>query len=300
MILSPVTRVRGDAPRAIVAECLRRGTPVVFEGLIDGWPAVGKWSPRGLATRLSRQRVELQDFTRRGALSTTFPAFVDWMEGAREGALAAHEEGLYLAWDASVLGALREDFDFASLFPRGPGFTRSAFWMGPAGAHTPLHHDLDAPNLHAVLHGAKRFVLFAPAESARLSPADVYEWTTVFSEIDLRAPDLARHPAFADARGLEVTLRAGEVLLIPVRWWHAVWCLEASVSLNGWWFGPSLLASAPLWREVWRAALHRLGLHAAQRCTCCGHGDLRRLLGWGGRSLEHSRNARGAIEGRSL
>lgn len=281
--LKPVPRVRGTDARALVAEHLRRARPVIFEGLIDSWAAVREWSPERLAQRLGGLPVKLFEFTRRDAIASSFARFVEWMErGGAQGPLAGFES-LYLAWDATVLEQrpeLRADFDFEQLFPRGLGRVHTGFWMGPRGAHTPLHHDLDAPNLHAALHGKKRFVLFSPEESENLYPADVYEWTTVFSEVDLRSPDLSRHPRISRAHGLEAVLSPGDVLFIPVRWWHAVWCLETAVSLNGWWFGPSLLTSLPLWREVGRAALHKAGLYARNRCTCCGHGDLRRHFGW--------------------
>jgi hypothetical protein len=56
--------------------------------------------------------------------------------------------------------------------------------------------------------------------------------------------------------------------------------LEDSLSLNAWWVTPGLFAGPRLWKENTRALLHRLGLHARERCTCCGHGDLRVHLGW--------------------
>ncbi|MFN7131074.1 MAG: cupin-like domain-containing protein, partial [Myxococcales bacterium] len=234
-------------------------------------------------------RVSLHQFTRRNAVTATLAGFVEWMARPEGSALAQHgaepfpSSSLYLAWDGSMLRRhpeLLADFDFDGLFPGGLRRIQLGFWMGPAGAHTPLHYDIDAPNLHAAISGRKRFVLFAPEESAHLSPADVYEWTTVFSEIDLRAPDVQRHPGLARANGYEAVLAPGDVLFIPVRWWHAAWCLESCISLNGWRFGPRLALSPNLWNAAAAALLHRAGVYARDRCTCCGHGDLRRHLGW--------------------
>lgn len=279
-----IPRVSGPDARSLVAEHLARGHPVVFEGLLSGWSALGKWTPRYFASSIGAHPVKIYEFTRRDAVTVSMREWVDWLEGNRDaGPLSGRGDALYLAWDASVMRknpALRADFDFESLFPSGPGVVHTGFWMGGPGAHTPLHQDLDAPNLHAVVAGQKRFLLFAPDEADNLYPTDVYEWTTVFSGVDFRAPDLERYPRVRRAAPLEAQLTPGDVLFIPVRWWHAAWCLSPCVSLNGWWFTPRLLASGALWREFARAAAHRIGLVAKDRCTCHGHGDLGRHLGW--------------------
>jgi HSPB1-associated protein 1 len=56
----------------------------------------------------------------------------------------------------------------------------STLWMGGAGAHTPCHYDTYGFNLHAQLHGRKRWVMFAPDE-CRLRPTRVpLEESSVF------------------------------------------------------------------------------------------------------------------------
>lgn len=280
--LEPIERIDGSAKRSIVREVLRRNRPVVFEHLIDDWPALQHWTPDWFASEMGALELSLFDFTQCYAIPSTMASFVDWLHGRREGSLAEHED-LYLSWDFSVLRGkpeLRDDFDFESLFPPGLGLVHCAFWMGGRGSHTPVHYDLDWPNLHACLSGEKRFVLFAPDQDECLYPSDVYEWTTVFSEVDFRDPDLSRHPAVARAVGCETVLTAGDVLFLPGRWWHGAWCLTPCVTLNGWWYGARVLVQPRVLREVVRAALHRVGLYAKNRCTCCGHGDLRRHLGW--------------------
>jgi lysine-specific demethylase 8 len=280
--LRPVPRVDGSKKRATVREHLGRKQPVIFEHMIDDWPALARWSPSWFAEELGDVEVNLFDFTKTYAIPATMRSFVDWMHGAREGALGGNEQ-LYLSWDFTVLKsrpALRADFDFASLFPRGIGMVWHAFWMGGQGSHTPLHYDLDAPNLHACISGEKRFILFGQDQNDNLYPTDVYEWTTVFSEVDFRDPDLARHPKVKNAVGYEAELKPGDVLFLPGLWWHGAWCTTPCVSLNGWWYDPRVLVAPRVLREVVRASLHKVGLYARDRCTCCGHGDLRRHFGW--------------------
>ncbi|HYH97993.1 cupin-like domain-containing protein [Hyalangium sp.] len=275
---TPVERMSRLSSGALAA----RTSPLVLTEAIGDWPALRNWTPAFFRGLCGEREVWLHRYTRRNALKATLGAYVDGLEG--RGPLADSGPELYFAYDASVLGGttrLRDDFDFRPLFPAGMGMPKTGLWMGRQGAHTPLHYDMDALNLHAVLRGRKRFILFPPEDSPHLYPSDVFEWTTVFSEVNLARPDLARHPLAVRARGLEAVVGPGEVLLLPRGWWHDVVSLEDSLSLNAWWVTPDLFVGARLWHENIRALLHRAGLHARNRCTCCGHGDLRRHLGWG-------------------
>ncbi|HEY0987413.1 MAG TPA: cupin-like domain-containing protein [Kofleriaceae bacterium] len=53
-----------------------------------------------------------------------------------------------------------------------------------------------------------------------------------FADVDCEAPDLARHPRFADARVYDVTLAPGELLFVPVGWWHQVRALDPSITVT--------------------------------------------------------------------
>ena len=99
-------------------------------------------------------------------------------------------------------------------------------WLGPAGTVTPLHHDVDNV-LFVQLHGEKMITLASPMQSHRM-----YNGISVYSEVDARAPDLVRHPLFAEVDLLRVTVRPGDVLFIPVGWWHQVESLSVSVSVS--------------------------------------------------------------------
>lgn len=268
--LQPVQRVEtGCAPIA--------DAPLILSGAASEWPAAA-WTPESLAERRGDQPVALYAFTLRDAIPATLGEFVAHLNG--EPTRLADHRDLYLAWDARLLGSLglKSSYDFRSLFGGRWGKQHTAFWMGGAGAHTPLHTDLDAPNLHAVVHGRKRFVLFSPSETRFLYPTNIYEFGSRFSAVDTRTPNAGRHPLAARARGYVASLEPGDVLYIPPGWWHAVTCLETCVSLNTWLFTPQLLLSRNLYRDLLRALLHRL--YGGGRCTCHGHGDLRRHLGW--------------------
>jgi hypothetical protein len=50
--------------------------------------------------------------------------------------------------------------------------------------------------------------------------------------VDISNPDFAKYPLFADAIGEECTLEPGEMLFIPVFYWHQVTSLDNSISCN--------------------------------------------------------------------
>jgi ribosomal protein L16 Arg81 hydroxylase len=54
---------------------------------------------------------------------------------------------------------------------------------------------------------------------------------------DIRQVDPAQFPCFQHATSLEVTLHAGDVLLLPSDWWHQVHTEGHSLAINYWWGG---------------------------------------------------------------
>ena len=263
---------------------LRENKPVILENAMASWSALGTWTPEYFAETLPDYEILLYEFTRRDVLPSSFADFTQYLRtGERTGDLSGTRDPLYLAWDARVLSAssiLRDGFDFRPLFGKNKGITQTAFWMGGRGSHTPLHRDIDAQNLHAVVYGQKKILLFSPQDSAFLDPSDIYEWTTTFSSIDFRNPDSVRHPLLLKATGYEAVLGPGDMVFIPTGWWHTVTCLEPTISVNGWRFRMNLLWSLNMYRDLLRRVLHHVGLYRRNRCTCHGHGDLRKHLDW--------------------
>lgn len=56
-------------------------------------------------------------------------------------------------------------------------------------------------------------------------------------QVDFEDPNYLKFPKFAEARGQEAVIGPGEVLFIPIYWWHQVECLMRggyTVSVNFW------------------------------------------------------------------
>ena len=109
------------------------------------------------------------------------------------------------------------------------GQPRGLFWIGPAGTFTPLHHDL-TNNLLVQVTGRKRVVMVDA-----LNLPHLYNDQHVFSEVeDLTNPalDLERYAHMQGLKAHEVVLKPGQMLYIPLGWWHQVSALDFSVSIT--------------------------------------------------------------------
>ncbi|NES98124.1 MAG: cupin-like domain-containing protein, partial [Desertifilum sp. SIO1I2] len=128
----------------------------------------------------------------------------------------------------------REDFkgimDDIVMFPEllNPQDTsgRVFFWFGPAGTITPLHHD-PVNLIMAHVSGRKRWRLISPEQTPFM-----YNYVGVFSKVDCENPDYNRYPLYKNVKIIEEVLEPGEIIFIPVGWWHQVKALDISLSMS--------------------------------------------------------------------
>jgi hypothetical protein len=101
------------------------------------------------------------------------------------------------------------------------------------------HFD-NTENLACVVAGGRRFTMFPPDQIRNLyvGPLDLTPAGQPVSLVDIRDPDFARFPRFAEAlKAAEVAeLGPGDAVYIPALWWHHVEALEDfNVLVNFWW-----------------------------------------------------------------
>ncbi len=210
--------------------------PVVLNGFARDWPAMQRWQPDRLAERFGEHEVEIQagreadpDYEVNSVALRRRVRFADFLQRIATG---GPSNDIYLTANNHVF----RDPAFESLHPdvgRLPEYLsddgigrHGSWWVGPAGAITPLHHDM-LMLFHVQIVGRKRWRLISPLQVAR-----VYNHRGVFSPVDLDAIDYDRHPLMRGVRILEVVVQPGDAIFLPLAWWHQVTSLDVTVSLS--------------------------------------------------------------------
>lgn len=214
------------------------GRPVILVGEMADWPALSRWTPKVLRETVGPRTVEYQgertksdrfemykDAHRR---EMPFDRFIDAI--AQADGNAAYITAYNSARNAEALSVLHRDLGFLDKFlTRDANPPHGMMWIGPAGTVTSLHHDL-TNNFIAQLVGRKRLKVVPAADVGKL-----YNHLHVFSEVaDLDDPalDRARFPLLAEATIYDVTLNPGEIIFMPLAWWHQVTSLDFSVTIT--------------------------------------------------------------------
>ncbi len=207
-------------------------TPVVLTGLTDHWPG-RQWSLRRLA-RLGNPEIEVQwaresdpDFELNSVAHKKRMPWQDLLALLRDDPetndfyVTANNGGQ----NRKALGPLWADVgDLPGYL--APGLHSDGFfWMGPRGTVTPWHHDL-TQNLLVNMVGTKRVALVSPAETPRMR-----NHRHCFSRFGADAT-LGSVPEGERPRILTVDIGPGDILFIPVGWWHHVTGLSLSIGMS--------------------------------------------------------------------
>lgn len=199
--------------------------PIVMRDFLRGQPILERWTPSALSDRFGDVEVQMtiardqsadyaQSF-RRPSVPITVRALAERMVREPDGAfyLVALNHAM-----KGPLGAMLEDLTLPDGYLDGSKTERCSLWMGPANTLTTLHHDR-TDILFLQVHGEKQWRLIAPTERALLD----------------RVQGVATLLDPAEIEGVvvrEVTVKAGDALLVPLGWWHQVRSLSPSVSLS--------------------------------------------------------------------
>ncbi|XP_072050886.1 hypoxia-inducible factor 1-alpha inhibitor-like [Amphiura filiformis] len=102
----------------------------------------------------------------------------------------------------------------------GP-LTSNLLLIAPPGSITPAHYD-EQENFFAQVGGQKRILLFSPDQFGKMYPYPVDHPHDRQSQVNFDDPDYERFPKFKEVKALEGFINPGEVLYIPMYWWHHI------------------------------------------------------------------------------
>lgn len=212
-----------------------RNRPVVITGMLNHWPALTRWTPAYLKASYGHLEVEVQcgrstdpEYeinSNQHKKRMPFAEYIDWVNSGVETNnfyMTANNAG----HNASVLKGLWQDVPLLGEYLKADEANQGFFWYGPQGTVTPLHHDL-TNNFMAQVQGHKLVRMIPPS---RLP--EMYNHRHCYSQVDLNNPDYERFPLFAGVRTLDVMLAPGEILFLPVGYWHHVVGVEISITMT--------------------------------------------------------------------
>jgi len=219
--------------------------PVVITDVVPKWPACDSWSPEYFVKLFPKKTVEVavtneDSFAYENGRARYRNRCLSFQR-AISGILNQHDDGTryFLMQQAmeSRFPELMKDIVIPGWLDKNQ--ITINFWVGSAGAFTPLHFDTE-DNFIAQVFGAKRFILYDPTQMELLYPNEKSDKYSHLSRVDITAPNDSRFPRFKDARPVELTLNAGEMLFLPSHWWHAVQSLSVNAMVNFWQLGNQL------------------------------------------------------------
>lgn len=208
--------------------------PVVITAMMDDWPALRTWNPAYLREHFGDRVVEVQ--TNRNANrryetdSQQYRSQMPFAEYIDRIVSGGQTNDYYMtANNASRnYAALRELWDDIVQLPEyldSSAEHRGFLWFGPAGTITPLHHDL-TNNFMAQVYGRK-LVKLIPSCDLKYVANEFHCYT----DIDAENVDWHRYPQFKEARIIDVVIGPGDLLFLPVGWWHYVRSLDVSMTI---------------------------------------------------------------------
>jgi len=220
--------------------------PVVMTDVSPHWGAMKKWNPDYLKSVAGDSEVTVHydedgDFTRwylypkqRIDRRIPFGEFIDILlddPDERRYYMTEHE----ISWISKDLVG---DVDFSGLVDLEPPWEPLLF----VGRDTcmPLHYHGTTEALLCQMIGTKKITLYAPDQTPYLYARPWYRPAPLFSRVDGRSlqmgsPDFEKWPKLRRARPLQFTLYPGEILFIPVHWWHLTSVPDFQVSVTTFW-----------------------------------------------------------------
>jgi hypothetical protein len=267
-----VPRVERPSRREFEERFLFPQRPVIITGAMEDWPARERWTNDYLTEKVGARTIvswtkahqslsdPKKDPTRAGQRAPMKLAeYIDLLAGTT---ISDGNRYAALVPIRTALPELWPDVRFPPFVDEGK-YRRVNFWLGPGNTFTPLHYDT-ANNFLAQIRGRKQVILCPAGEIARLYPFPFSYWANRFSQVDVLSPDLTRFPAWADADRTLLELGPGEMLFIPLFWWHAVSSMEQTISINYWW-RPRLadLLRNPRQTAAWTAKRVSTAVHIA-------------------------------------
>jgi hypothetical protein len=223
-----VPRLHRPSPRQWNEFLKDDGGPVVVTGALEEVPAFSRWTLDYLKRKAGHRPVGLEHsiraiyrpdmrlhFGQYPRKTRPFSECIDVVQSAGKGPLYQYVSTLSVQ---PQLPELVGDLQVPA-FARDMPFQDYVLFLGAGGTGSQTHYD-PTQGLMSVFQGRKSAVLFPPGNLRRLKAAPALFPLCHFSELDWNL--LGRLSKENLPTGLRCTVEAGEMLFIPLNWWHFI------------------------------------------------------------------------------
>lgn len=235
-------RISGISRQDFLEKYYATNTPAILTGLMGNWQALSLWTPEYLKQNYGEVEVEVQFnresnplFEREKDKHKKMMRMKDYVDLVMTGGKT--NDYYMVPYNANFLRPelqpLFNDIEiFSEYLDPSQIYGKVFFWFGPEGTITPLHHDPGNIFL-AQVYGRKRIRLVSPNQKHL-----IYNYSSVYSEVDILNPDYHKYPRFKEVKVIDLILEPGDVIFLPIGWWHHVESLDISISVSftNFWF----------------------------------------------------------------
>jgi hypothetical protein len=270
-----IPRVSGISYEKFNSDFVIPQIPVVLKNAVNDWPALKKWTPEYLNSKIGSVKMGMKksathkhpDINQADPGATSQTTFSEYLQKTIYNQDAKDRVKYYVSGDENffykegerneAIKVLMDDFSTPNLFPLEL-LRQTSFWISVKGLFSWLHFDGNCyNNVNIQIEGSKKVHLINPNDVDKLYPITLRETPHGFnfSKVDTSNYDESMFPKFKDVRYQETILEKGEMLYIPVTWYHAVHHLgDVNINVNFWW-QPELVKLNP---TMMRAEMFKL------------------------------------------
>ncbi|GAB2717418.1 hypothetical protein GCM10027089_46920 [Nocardia thraciensis] len=215
----------------VLDDAFDRKRPVVFRGVAASWPVFEDYQPKQLLEKYRTEKVAALVSSNSVFTQETAPTEVLQYAEVMDSIFGDAKDGKKYYSRAAA-----DPRPLAAQLPHRVGrrtqsSVASSVWVGQAGNLTPLHND-PWHGLLIQLYGRKRVRLFDPDEYRNVYGRVPRRASDMYTELPAEDfdPSLDDYPRLRNASSYDVVLEPGDILYIPMFWWHQVESLDPAVS----------------------------------------------------------------------
>jgi hypothetical protein len=230
-------RIHAPSQEEFERRYLRPGRPVLISGVVDKWPATSLWSPEHLVAKVGQNQVPVSVMPRAGdyagAVRKKMP-LSDYVASLSRPPQGSGEMYLGEVPLAKFFPELLADVQRPGFFPDEDPLN-AVLYMGRR-QFSQLHYHPQGSATLCQVFGRKRLWLYPPDQTPYLYKYPWYSHNSNMSLTTSPKPDPKEFPRFAKARAIELDIGPGELLFIPIYWWHAVQNEQLNVAVVFFWY----------------------------------------------------------------